>query len=73
MSKFFKHFAETVESDFGSDFDREEGYVVCPECAEPIYDEDWYTDEYMEYTATGHRVWRCPICGTILIVEDEAE
>ena len=74
MSNFFKQFAEMLEDQYGAYFDREEGFVECPECGnEPIYDEDWQTEEYMEYTADGYRVWRCPICGTILIVEDIRE
>lgn len=73
MNKFFKQFAEMVEDQFGTDFNREEGFFICPQCAEPLYDGDWPVNKYMEFTIDGHKVWRCPICGTILIVEDEAE
>ena len=73
MNRFFRRLAEMVEEEFGSYFDRKDGFFECPECGEPIYDSDWEQDDYMELTASGHRVWRCPVCGEILIVENEAE
>ena len=74
MNRFFKQFAETLEHDFGAHFDREEGFVECPECGnEPIYDCDWEPSEYMKYSADGHVVWYCPVCHNVLFVSEDAE
>ena len=41
------------EEVFGMSLNTEEGYFVCPECGEPLYENDW------------KRHWweTCPICG----------
>ena len=38
--------------EFGSYVDLEEGFFHCPECDEPIYDEDWEK----------HNWNKCPVC-----------
>ena len=41
------------EEVFGMSLNTKEGYFVCPECGEPLYEDDW------------KRHWweTCPICG----------
>ena len=42
------------EEVYGMTMNTKEGYFVCPECGEPIYEEDWRK----------HDEWDvCPICG----------
>ena len=41
------------EEVYGTTLDTKEGYFVCPECAEPLYFEDW----------PKHNWETCPICG----------
>lgn len=42
------------EETYGMTLNTKEGYFVCPECGEPIYEEDWHE----------HDEWDiCPICG----------
>lgn len=42
------------EETFGATLMTEEGFFVCPECGEPIFEEDW----------RNHDDWEvCPICG----------
>lgn len=46
----------------------EERFFICPECNEPIYEEDWSTDELMELGGC------CPVCGMDwYYVEEEEE
>lgn len=41
------------EEEYGMSLNAEEGYFICPECGEPLYEEDWK-----------HHNWEtCPICG----------
>lgn len=71
MNRFFEKFAQTIEKEFGMYFDREEEFVECPECGEPLYDCDWAPSEYMKVSSDGHVIWQCPVCGSILAVDDE--
>ena len=41
------------EETFGVPVDMKEGFFICPECGEPIYECDW--DAYSEWEC-------CPIC-----------
>lgn len=42
------------EEVYGMTMNTKEGYFVCPECGEPIFEEDW----------RDHDGWEvCPICG----------
>lgn len=45
--------AEYCEETFGSYVDWDEGFFICPECAEPIYEVDW--NEHSEWDM-------CPVC-----------
>lgn len=45
--------AEYCEEAFGSYVDWDEGFFICPECAEPIYEVDW--DKHSEWDM-------CPVC-----------
>ena len=44
--------AEFCEKTYGIYVDLDEGFFICPECAEPIYECDWENHDW----AT------CPIC-----------
>lgn len=55
--------AHYVENIYGAFVDWEERYYLCPECGEPVYEDDWYEGE-LEYEL-------CPICG--FNFEDEEE
>ena len=46
--------ANKVEKIFGGYVDWEERFYNCPECGEPIYEEDWTETELNEI---------CPVCG----------
>ncbi len=59
MTKEFVDFAETLEQVYGTFFDREEGFVICPECEEPIYDCDWAPNHFITDT---EGIYRCPVC-----------
>ena len=42
------------EEVYGMTMNTKEGYFICPECGEPIFEEDW--DEHSDWS-------ECPICG----------
>lgn len=44
-----------VENTYGTFVDWEEKYYLCPECGEPIYEDDW-DDDRLAFEL-------CPICG----------
>lgn len=46
--------AGCVEVAYGAYVDYKEGFYICPECGEPIYDNDW-TEAELE-------MFICPIC-----------
>lgn len=46
--------AHTVEDVYGSHVDYVEEIYVCPECGEPIYLEDWQTQDLENFL--------CPVC-----------
>lgn len=43
-----------VEEECGAFVDYEEGFYICPECNEPVYECDWNARQLAEYV--------CPIC-----------
>lgn len=49
----WKKTAKLVEKDYGAFVDWDERFFVCPECGEPIYEDDWDEEEMQE---------GCPIC-----------
>lgn len=46
--------AKVIEEECGGFVNWEEGFYICPECGEPIYDSEWAPDEFCLYI--------CPIC-----------
>lgn len=38
---YWEEIAEKVAEDFGVMVDYEDRFFVCPECGEPIYEDDW--------------------------------
>ena len=53
--------ARAAEKDCGAEVNYNEEYFVCPECDEPIFSDDWESEDFM---AAGSIV--CPICGAIM-------
>ena len=53
---------------YGSYIDWEERFYVCPDCGEPIYEEDY--NELGDYYPTYNVGPKCPVC-EFLIGEDE--
>ena len=68
MGRNFWKFASILEKDFGVVYDREEEFVTCPECEEPLYGCDWDLKDYASTTSDGYLVYRCPVCGEVLTV-----
>lgn len=46
--------ATYCEEELGTPVNTAEGWFICPDCGEPVYEEDWDRDWDWE---------RCPICG----------
>ena len=61
MDMGFRSFAKYLEKTYGVQFDKKEGFVVCPECGEPIYSCDWTIEDYTDEDDN----WICPICGEV--------
>ena len=57
--------AEYCEEIYGSFVDWEERFFICPECEDPIYEDDW--DEGTRRTYQHY----CPVCEALLWDEDE--
>ncbi len=70
MASNFWRFASILEKEFGVYYDREEAFVICPECDESLYNCDWDIPDYASTTFDGYLVYRCPICGNILCVTE---
>ena len=51
----WKQAAEYCEKVFGIQYDRDEGFFICPDCGEPIYNDDWDNGSSWTWDA-------CPIC-----------
>lgn len=50
----WKDNAIMVEQDFGGFVDYSEKFYICPECGEPIYEDEWTRSEFIDFV--------CPIC-----------
>ena len=48
----FRNLAKYCEETYGSHYDEDEAWFICPECGEPIYACDWQ----------GHDFSTCPVC-----------
>lgn len=44
-----------AENDYGAYVDYTERYFICPECGEPVYEDDWSDMDFEDCI--------CPICG----------
>lgn len=64
--KTWEQVANQVREDFGMFVDWDERFFICPECDEPIYEEDWDKDIILE---NGY----CPVCGAALMPDCETE
>ena len=60
----WENLAKYCQEVYGVFIDWEERFFICPECAEPIYEDDWSTDELGGC---------CPVCGTDWYDEEEEE
>ena len=54
FTKQWKENMKIAQEEYGSFVNLEDGFYLCPECGEPIYNEDW-TDEELKESI-------CPIC-----------
>ena len=66
MASTFNKFANMLENTYGTFYDRDEHFVICPECGEPIYDDDWDATDYMEIEEDGKVTYYCPCCEEVL-------
>jgi predicted RNA-binding Zn-ribbon protein involved in translation (DUF1610 family) len=54
MKNYWRENAKTVDQVCGGFVNWEEEFYVCPECGEPIYNDDW-SNGYMS-------MFICPVC-----------
>lgn len=52
----WENLAKYCQEVYGVFINWEERFFICPECAEPIYEDDWSVDELMELGGC------CPVC-----------
>lgn len=60
--------AQICYVNYGVHVDWDERFFECPECGEPIYEEDWEPSDF----SWGYGKFVCPICEGLLY-EDEDE
>lgn len=58
----WKKIASYCEDTYGVHVDWDEKFFECPECGEPIYQNDWYNSEFVNE----NEEWICPICENLL-------
>ena len=54
--------ARIFEQNYGGHVNWEERFFICPECGEPIYEEDWDNFDLID----GDDNFICPICESII-------
>ena len=54
--------AHLFEVNYGGLVDWKDRYFYCPECGEPIYEEDWEDFDFVD----GNDNFICPVCESIL-------
>jgi len=62
MNPSWYEIALIVEKNYAGYVDWEEGFFNCPECGEPIYEEDWNTEDLID----GNGNFICPVCEEVL-------
>ena len=62
MGKTWEKIAHLVSVNYGMQVDWEEGFFICPECGEPIYDDDWDASDLSD----GLGNFMCPVCEAII-------
>ena len=55
MSNAWEKMAHLIEVNYGTQVDWEERFFICPECGEPVYEEDWNDMDFEDCI--------CPVCG----------
>ena len=55
--KSFEEIAQYLEDVYGVQYDRDEKFVICPECCELLYKCDYSPEEFNTETGIA-----CPIC-----------
>lgn len=63
----FNKYAKFLEETYGVQYDKEERFVICPECGEPLYECDWEPQTFEIVDGN----WYCPVCDQYYDTEDE--
>ena len=62
MGFTWEKIAMLARMNYGVQVDWDEGFFVCPNCGEPIYDCDWDACDLMD----GNGNFICPVCEDII-------
>ena len=62
MKDVWEKVAHLVEANYGGYIDWDEGFFLCPECGEPIYECDWADSDLVN----GDEDFMCPVCESII-------
>lgn len=54
MKSYWRENAKLIEQVFGDFVNWEEEFYICPECGEPIYNDDWSNGYMAQFV--------CPVC-----------
>lgn len=54
MKSYWRENAKLIEQVFGGFVNWEEEFYICPECGEPIYNDDWSNGYMAQFV--------CPVC-----------
>ncbi len=55
--------AHLIEVNYGGHVNWEEQFFICPECGEPVYADDWESeDDFLD----GYNNFICPICESVI-------